>query len=448
MKKSLQLFATLAFSVLLSACVSDGYAPSSWSLPSWGNSTGVVTKDPNSVPNIAWQTENQRDVLSQQSEQIAKSAMSQTPPPAGSRPSLERVTGAAPIPVPAAPARKVKVALLLPLSGKNADLGQSMLKASQMALFDVGSSNFELVPVDTKSTPTGAADGARSALADQAELVLGPIFADDVKAAKPVTDAAGKPMIAFTTDWTLGGSNTYIMGFVPHAQVARIAQYAQSKGLSRLAVYAPQTPYCDVVISTLQRMGTPLVKVGRYSPMQSDLGTVVADFVASTRAGAGSSFDTLMLPVGGEGLRSLVSILDQKGLSPNSVKLIGTGLWDDASLTNDPSLYGSWFAAPDPALRRDFERRYQENYGAAPVRLSSLAYDATALAAVLARSSQGNDPYARNQLTNARGFAGIDGIFRFRPDGLSERGLAVLEIQSGKARVIDPAPTAFFASGT
>ena len=119
------------------------------------------------------------------------------------------------------------------------------------------------------------------------------------------------------------------------------------------------------------------------------------------------------------------------------------------TLNNNPALFGGWFSAPDPDMRADFEKRYQENYGAAPLRLSSLAYDATALAAVLARSA--TDPasvYTPQAITNPRGFAGIDGIFRFRPDGLSERGLAVLELRSGSPKVVDPAPTAFLTSGT
>lgn len=445
MKKTLPLFLSLAFLFMLTACggAGSGNAYTPWNMPA----TGIVTKDPDSIPNIAWQTENQRDALSSQSATFAKEQTTSEQAAAANdpnRPSLQTVVGgAAPIP------RKVKAALLLPLTGKNADLGQSMLKAAQMALFDVGSSNFELSPIDTKSTTAGAAAAVQLASKTGAKLILGPIFADDVRAVKPVASAANLPVIAFTTDWTIAGNDTYIMGFLPFAQVARVAQYAQSKGLTRVGVFAPQTEYCDVVISTLQRTGTTPVKIARYSPQQPDLSSIVQDFAATSKDASGAMlFDTLMIPVGGESLRSVVSTLEQSGMRGGKVRLIGTGLWDDASLTNDPALYGGWFAAPDPALRRDFEKRYSENYGASPLRLASLAYDATALAAVLARTSGGNDSYTKTHLTNARGFAGIDGVFRFRGDGLSERGLAVLEIQSGKARVIDPAPTAFIASGT
>jgi ABC-type branched-subunit amino acid transport system substrate-binding protein len=398
---------------LLAAC-----APQSQSSP-WGSdgtssshsaSTGTASE---SLPDIGWQNETQRQ------EQTVASA-----------PSLVKLP----------PQRKATVVLLLPLTGKKADLGQAMLKAAQMALFDVGSTNFELIPKDTHSTKEGAMAAAQSLLTTQVDLVLGPIFAEDLKAIKPILAASNIPVISFSTDWAQADNKTYIMGFLPFPQVARVAKYAMDKGYLKFAVYAPQTEYCDVVIRTLQSTGANIVSTGRYAASQPDLTASVKDFIRTSH----DNYNVLMLPVGGESLRSLVSVFDVNGLKQNAIKFIGTGLWDDTAVMNNPSLYGGWFAAPDPALRADFEKRYQENYGVAPLRLVSLAYDATALASILAHSHDGaGTPYDRDSLTNPRGFAGIDGIFRFRSDSLAERGLAVLEVHAGKARVIDPAPTAF-----
>ena len=81
-----------------------------------------------------------------------------------------------------------------------------------------------------------------------------------------------------------------------------------------------------------------------------------------------------------------------------------------------------------------------------PPRLSSLAYDATALAAVLARTGQqrtGQPAFDRAALSNPNGFAGIDGIFRFNGSGLVERGLAVLEIRQRRIIEVDPSPKTF-----
>jgi branched-chain amino acid transport system substrate-binding protein len=409
----------LLLAAMLSAC---GQGPANMSF-----NTGIITKDPKSMPDIAWQTPGERQNLNKESAQFGKDQGPATQPAA---------------PTPAAP-KKAVVALLLPLTGKSADLGQAMLKAAQMALFDVGSSNVELMPRDTQSTPQGAATAAQAAIGAHAGLILGPVFADDVKAARAV--AGSTPLIAFTTDWAQAGGSTYVMGFLPFAQVARVEQYAVSHGLSHMGVFAPETEYCNVVIATLKRGGADVTREGRFAPQQSDLSAIVKDFVATSKGPDGKlKFDALVLPVGGESLRTVVSLLDAEGLTGKNARFIGTGLWDDAALLRYPALYGGWYAAPDPKLRADFEKRYQENYETAPPRLASLAYDATALAAVLARTDPAA-PYSRENLTNPRGFAGIDGIFRFRSDGLAERGLAVLEIADGNAKMIDPAPTAFAA---
>ncbi len=427
--RPVQFFFAVAALFLISACTTDmgHYLP--WASPN----TGVVTNDPDKLPDIAWQTSNQRQTLNRQSDDIA------------ARPALQTVDGAA----PEVPVRKVNAAILLPLTGKNADLGQAMLKAAQMALFDVGSAGFELQPHDTQSTREGAVAAAQEVLAENPDIILGPIFADDLKAIKPVLSGSRAPVLSFTTDWTLAGGNVYVMGFMPFTQVARVAQYAQSKGMSRVAFFAPQTPYCDIVLDTLKKSGANVTLTERYAPNQSDLSTQVQDFVKRNKTEQGLSFDALFLPVGGEGLKSLASLFDLQGVRTGAVRFLGTGLWDDASLNKDPALFGGLYAAPDPRLRRDFETRYQDNYGMAPPRLASLAYDSTALAAVLSHTGDTTDsPYSTPKLTNPRGFAGIDGIFRFRPDGLVDRGLAVLEVQSGQSKMVDPAPTAFIGSGS
>lgn len=425
----------ILFSMLaLSSCAGGGFGSFGGFGSPGGTNTGVMSTDPNSIPNIGWQTPGQRQEL---------------PPKPGEAPAAAAATPEAKPEAPAATKEKIVVSILLPLSGPKSALGKSMLNAAQMALFDIGSPNFSLVPRDTKGTPAGAAAAAEAAVKAHSKLILGPIFADDVKAVKPVAEAAHIPVVSFTTDWTLAGNDTYIMGFLPFTQVMRVVKYAQDHGYGRLAVYAPQTEYCDVVISTLGRSSATVVRTARYPAAQHDVSLSIKEFATAAQSGDGFDFNALVLPIGSEGLRNVVTQLSANGITQKKVKFIGTGLWDDPAVLTNPAMFGGWFSAPDPTLRADFERRYQHNYGALPMRLSSLAYDATALAAVLARTATSPDEaYTSSTLTNTRGFSGIDGIFRFRSDGLSERGLAILELRSGSAKVIDPAPTAFIGNGT
>lgn len=368
---------------------------------------------------------------------LAACANVAAPPPAAQAPQ----PGPA---VPAAPAA-AKVALLLPLSGPNATIGQALLDSAQMALFDAGTDRFELLPRDTKGTPSGAAAAARSALADGARLILGPLFAPEVAAVKPIAQGAGIEVLAFSTDWTLAGNGTHILGFVPADQVARVVGFARSRGITRFTALAPRSPYGDAVLGALQasaqRLGGQVTQVERYEPSLADPAQIVQPVVQSpVRA------EALMLAEGAPKVQQMAAALSGGGGNPQSVRLLGTGLWDDPSIGQEPALVGAWFAAPAPPQRADFEARFEALYGRKPPRIATLSYDATALAATQTRL-RAADPFTRTALTDPSGFEGVDGLFRLRPTGLTERGLAVLEITPAGPRVIDPAPPSFATLG-
>ena len=349
----------------------------------------------------------------------------------------------------------VKVAILLPLSGKHSAMGESMLNAAQMALFEIGHNSFELTPRDTQGTPSGAREAAQDAVNSGAQLVLGPLFAESVKAAKSVTRNAGVNMIAFSTDWTLADNSTFMMGFLPFDQVNRIIYYASANGFNNIGVFAPSTKYGDAVVSAYNNMsaraGVNTVASQKFSPNSASISTTMRQFAQYDQRNAGGQmapapYDAIFMPVGGDEARMVASFASQYDMRPNDVKRLGTGLWDDDSLASDPALSRGWFAAPSPKSRSAFERRYFQTYAVTPPRLATLAYDATALAAVLARNgltTNGRPSFDTVSIKNPNGFAGIDGIFRFLEGGLVERGLAVLEFRNGRITVLEDAPNTF-----
>lgn len=354
----------------------------------------------------------------------------------------------------------VKVAILLPLSGPHAGLGQALLNAAQMALFDIGYNNFQLVPYDTGDGAAGGAQAAQSALNDGAGLILGPLFADSVRTAKAVAARSNVNIVAFSTDGTLADNRTFLMGFLPFGQVERVVSYAASRGITDLGVLAPQDAYGDAALQSYQnasyRNKIRTVEQKRFLPGSATLAADIKSFARyEQRVSMGANgtlsvqpppFNAVFIPAGGKTLQNASDLMTEAGLPPDSVRRLGTGLWDDPVLASDKNLEGSWFAAPSPNLRRDFEQRYHSLHGEAPPRLATLAYDATALAAVLAQTglqNQGSPAFDAASITNPNGFSGVDGIFRFRANGLVERGLAILEFRNGQIRVIDDAPGSF-----
>lgn len=345
----------------------------------------------------------------------------------------------------------VKIGLLLPLSGDNAQLGKAMMNAAQMAAFDLGHENFELLPRDTKGTAQGGANAAYEAIKDGAELLLGPVFAEAVNGARGVANSNNINMIAFTTNWSLAGDNTFVLGFVPFDQVNRILSYATSQGLQNVGALASQGEYGNIAIgafrSTAQQNGVNTTKVARFRSAY-DLPQILSDFTQNTQGGNVHVFphQAVFMPTNAGEAMAVAEAGFEMGMKSPQVRFLGTGLWDDPALARNTLFNGAWFAAPDPALRSTFEARYVSLYSTRPPRITTLAYDATALAAILAQAGlryNGQPAFDRNSILNPNGFAGLDGIFRFRSDGIAERGLAVLEFANGRIKVRDPSPATF-----
>jgi ABC-type branched-subunit amino acid transport system substrate-binding protein len=352
-------------------------------------------------------------------------------------------------PEPLSPSGHLKVGVLLPLSGPNAELGQAMLEAAQLALFATSGEKLTLVPRDTASAG-GAAAAARSAVADGATLLIGPLLAAEVEAVRPIAAEARINVIAFATQTQVAGGNVFLMGFLPRQEVAREVSFARERGLRRFGALAPGTPYgrlmTDVLRDTVGAAGGTVTKVEYLNPDGSDVSAAVQRLLGPAIGPGGTpeakiEFDALLLPLGGDQLKQTAREVRTAGASADKVRLLGSGLWDDRSIAGEPALYGGWFAAVPPEQRREFDSRFQATYGRPPPRLASLAFDAAALAAVL--STRGRDPFSRQAILNPSGFTGVDGLFRFTEPGLVQRGLAVLEVTPDGTRVVSPAPTSF-----
>lgn len=376
---------------------------------------------------------------------------------------------------------RIRVGLLLPLSGPQARLGHALLNAAQMALFDVGGEGFALVVGDTASTPEGAVTATEEVLAKGAQLILGPLFATSVEAMAATARTANVNVVAFSNDRSVAGDGVFVVGLGPQPQIRRLVGYAVSQGLTRLAVLAPDTPYGAAVVEatreTAARTGAVVSRVVLYKGDAADLTPEVrllADYdsrhqqlLKQRQSLAGRDdeaaklalkrldgletlgppdFQAVILPDGGTRLQAVAPLLAYFDVDPAEIRFLGTALWDDPELRSEPALQGGWFTAPPPGLWTTFRERYRKTFGDAPPRLATLAYDTAALAAVLARRAleTGQEPdFSQTALTQPSGFSGIDGVFRFLPTGEVERTLAILEMRRDDFKVIDEAPRNF-----
>jgi branched-chain amino acid transport system substrate-binding protein len=359
-----------------------------------------------------------------------------------------------------------RVAVLLPFSSESAGArGEAlrMLRAAELAMFERAGGNFLMIPKDTQGTPEGARSAARAALEDGADLIVGPLFGTSVEAVGAIARPAGIPVIAFSTDAGTAGEGVYLLSFPPEIEVARIVEYASRRGVERYAYLGSQNRYGMAVYDALQTHAQ--LNAGSVAGEAFYTGDVEAMSRAASRL-TNEQFEALtpeealerrrsteewipdplvpfqavILPEGGTRLRALGPLLISQSVDPLVVRFLGTGLWNNEDLLREPALHGGWFAGPDLSARGRFEQSYEQAYGSEPSRIASLAYDAVALAAHLEGGELGFSPEA---IEEPDGFMGADGLFRFRANGLIERGLAIYEVRSRGFRELEPAPQSF-----
>lgn len=355
--------------------------------------------------------------------------------------------------VPSQPAQRiVKVGLLVPLTGQAAEVGMALQDAATLALMDkyshadTSGSNIKvvLVPKDTKGTPAGAAEAARSVLNAGAELIVGPLFSQSVSAVAPIAKQRGVNVLTFSNNPDVAGDNVFVFGFQADQQVRRILNYALNRNLANIGLLAPNNAYGAIVkesaTATMQASGLTLAAEQYYNP--NLMANAEIDRLAATHAD--TQLNAVLLPEGGQKLSAIVENLRAKGVSQPGVRFLGTGLWDEPVVLRSGALAGGWFASSPPDRFDAYARRFEEFFGYTPPRISALAYDALALAASLAMNESGNGLSAAN-LTDPIGYNGpVNGIFRCMGNGICERGLAVLEVSgNGTARIIDRAPESF-----
>jgi len=333
----------------------------------------------------------------------------------------------------------VRIGLVLPLSapGGVGAAAASIRNAADLAMSEFDNPDITVLVKDDAGDPNMARDMVQQAIAEGAELILGPFTAPSVQAATPVAKAAGRPMIAFSSDVSVAQPGVYLLSFTPQSDVSRVIGFASSRGKKAVAALLPEGAFGNVVAAELQQqVASQRLTQGpiqRYAPGR-------AGEAAKALAGQLTGIDCLLSTDLTADMVRTADAIAAAGI--RNVQMLGTGVWNDVSVLQKPALQGGWFASPDAAGFNSFAERYRKRFNSSPTRTATIGYDAVALAAALVRT-QGANRFSSQTLTNSSGFAGQDGVFRFRPDGTNERALAVLQVTNRTAQVISPAPRSF-----
>lgn len=346
-----------------------------------------------------------------------------------------------------------RIAVLLPFSHPSAGVkaqASDLLAAMEMALFDQGANDVVLLPYDTAGDARTAARVAEQALEEGADIFVGPLFAESVRASANVARRDQIPLLAFSNDRGAAGGGAFLISFPPEEEVARIVDWAVLRGISRFAFMGPSSAYSRRVETALRfeaaRRGAIVVGAEFYSP-QNEAPVDEAQRLASRIDSAtedGTQKVGVMIAERGTRLLGVAPLLPYYEVDLRQIQYLGTAQWDDPTIWREPVLSGAAFSAADPEDTSLFTNSFDAIYGKDPASLASLGYDAVALSISFLRDGQ----VERNEIADFDGFRGVNGLFRFRSDGTVERGLAVMEITPSGPRVIENAPTTFNPGGS
>lgn len=325
-----------------------------------------------------------------------------------------------------------RVALLVPMSGPNAPVGQAIANATTMALLDTNADN---VRITTYDTALGAGLAANKAILDGNRLILGPLLADEVVAVASVARPAKVPMITYSNDATVADRDVFVLGQVPAQAITRVVGFAQEKGIKTIGAIIPTGAYGQRVSSALmvaaRARGITVTSVESYDRSNTSVSSAVRRVLAKGPVGA--------LLIGDSGRIALMA-----APAANGTQLLGTELWNgDASIAKSPSMRGAWFAAVSDKRFGQFEQSYRTRFGAAPSRLATLGYDSVLLTLNVARTWKPGTLFPTAKLYARDGFIGLDGVFRFDPNGVAERAMEVREVSAGTFVTASPAPSKF-----
>jgi ABC-type branched-subunit amino acid transport system substrate-binding protein len=335
--------------------------------------------------------------------------------------------------------QKYKIGLMLPLTGNRSTIGKSLKKAAELSFFENGEQSAQLLIKDTQGTPEGAKAAASALIKEGAAILLGPVFSEEVKAVSLISKASNLVVLSFSNDRAVASDKVFPLGFYPSDQIERVVEYCAKQSIRSLAALLPQNAYGDLLEKNLLKLqleeDIKITAVKKYNPQGMNLNEKIKELdLTSTQA--------LFVGEGEKILEPVVTYMKQKATLPSTVKIIGTSKLLSLSEAAKEDFQGAWFAAPDPAYRQDFDRRYQALYKQSPDSLATLAYDAVSLALNFGKRQQ-SAASQESFLLQPSGFEGTDGLFRLRRNGEVERSYAVLEVAPQGFKIKDPALSRF-----
>ena len=333
--------------------------------------------------------------------------------------------------------QRQRIALLVPLTGPQAAWGESIANATTMALLDTNAKTIRITTYDTAGGPAAAAS---KAMLEGNKLILGPLQGEEIPAVATVARAAKVPLITYSSEADMAARDVFMLGTSSANAIERVVNYAHVRGVKRFALLAPKGSYgahaTAAYTAAVKAAGGTLVTSQSYDRSNRSI------ISAATRLRARGGYDAVLIADSGKYAAMAAPQLKVPGTA--APRILGTELWSgELVVSKTPTLRGAWFAAISDARFGRFADSYKSRFGTAPYRLATFGYDSVLLAVRIARDWRFGAPFPTARMTDRDGFLGLDGPFRFGPNGLGERALEVREARAGGITIVSAAPDKF-----
>ena len=350
----------------------------------------------------------------------------------------------------------LKIGILLPLSGKFQDIGESFLKSIQLSLYDISNENIKIYPKDTKSNALGAYQSAKEFEQEGIKIVIGPIFYESLERLNEIKNIT---FISLTNKTQKIPNNTIAFGININSQIDVLKKYFNEIKVSRTLLLSPKTQFINqteiIENSELKldevffydispkKITGEIEKLTKYHERKKDLERRIKILEKSDlykdkqelkeleqKHTLGKvNFDSVLVVDFGERLKSVLSSFMFSDVSSSEVNFFTINQWFDETFFNENALQNLHFPAIDLKNLKKFNKKFLYTYNEKPVEISILAYDALGL---IYYCWINNDfQFKKDQLYNKEGFKGLHGEFHIK-DNVSKQKLKIYKVSEKK----------------
>ena len=335
---------------------------------------------------------------------------------------------------------KIKIGLLIPLTGKDSEIGQSIIKSTRLAINKINNLSIEIIPRDTQSNPEGTLNAAKELSKLGIKIIIGPVFNKNLIHLDKLTEVT---FLSLTNKNNNLSKNIINAGINATSQLNAIKKFLEINELKKTIFLTPDLDYkneIEIGISNSKikiidsyvyntdptKLTQQIEKITRYKIRKQNLEDEIVRIEKSNQSNkeqlieklkkrdtlGGVKFDSIIISDFDESLKSVTTSLLYTDISPKNKYFITLNQWFDESLLEEASSQPLYFPSINKNNYEEFSSEYFEKFNQYPNQLSFLSFDLVGLVYYLIL--QNNSIVDKKMFTKKTLFKGKVGIFEIK----------------------------------